>query len=271
MGWLGDVVGGLFQPIVSGLGIAADWYQTNRQFKYDQKLQQTIFDREDNATVRRAEDLQAAGLSKTLAAGNAAGVGQAIRAQVPGAGLGNRAAEAIMLNSALLKQKADISRTEEERKLIEMQREKMAYELAPLKNLIDGSNATPGRKFMFNPESRGLEQIGIGTTNRVLDMMSKMIFDNSYAQYKANDYLADTSLFNSQLAQENALSAKTKRMLGEWDKTLTQKYGVRSNDKVDAIWEVVARDLGVGKDGTPYASAAKQILGSIMNVIAGIK
>lgn len=51
--------------------------------EYQKKLQQEIFAREDNAVQRRAEDLEKAGLSKTLAAGNAASAGQAISTNAP--------------------------------------------------------------------------------------------------------------------------------------------------------------------------------------------
>lgn len=42
------------------------------QFDYQKQLNQTIMDREDTAVQRRAADLEAAGLSKTLAAGSSA-------------------------------------------------------------------------------------------------------------------------------------------------------------------------------------------------------
>lgn len=48
------------------------------KFEYDKQLQQTIFNREDTAAQRRASDLEAAGLSKTLAAGQGAGAGTAV-------------------------------------------------------------------------------------------------------------------------------------------------------------------------------------------------
>lgn len=44
----------------------------DRNFKYQQDLNNRIMDREDNAVQRRAADLQAAGISKNLAAGSSA-------------------------------------------------------------------------------------------------------------------------------------------------------------------------------------------------------
>lgn len=46
--------------------------------KYQKALQERVFDREDNAVLRRAQDLEKAGLSKTLAAGSAAGSGSLV-------------------------------------------------------------------------------------------------------------------------------------------------------------------------------------------------
>lgn len=49
-----------------------------KNFEYQKSLQNQIFNREDNAVQRRVQDLQAAGLSKTLAAGDGAGAGSVV-------------------------------------------------------------------------------------------------------------------------------------------------------------------------------------------------
>lgn len=53
-----------------------DSYLNN--FEYQKSLQNQIFNREDNAVQRRVQDLQSAGLSKTLAAGDGAGAGSVV-------------------------------------------------------------------------------------------------------------------------------------------------------------------------------------------------
>lgn len=50
---------------------------------YQKDLQKQIFAREDNAVQRRAQDLEAAGLSKTLAAGSAANAGSVVGTTAP--------------------------------------------------------------------------------------------------------------------------------------------------------------------------------------------
>lgn len=53
------------------------------QYEYSKNLQQEVFAREDNAAQRRASDLQAAGLSKTLASGSGAGAGAVVPTAAP--------------------------------------------------------------------------------------------------------------------------------------------------------------------------------------------
>ncbi len=58
-----------------------DMQKENQQ--YLRNLQKTIFQREDNSVQRRAHDLEASGLSKTLAAGGGAGAGALIKTDAP--------------------------------------------------------------------------------------------------------------------------------------------------------------------------------------------
>lgn len=279
MGWLGDVVGGLFQPIVSGLGIAADWYQQNRQFKYDQKLQETIFEREDNATVRRAADLEAAGLSKTLAAGNAAGVGQAIRAQVPGAGLGNRGAEAIMLQSALMKQKADIAKTQEDvlrtrqEKFTSMAQQRYFDELAtklnheniPLNALLNDDSFDD---FSVDPDTGKLVRGKSGDS--IAHWLGKMYYGNNLNNYKIMEDNKLISSANAIKADYDAQISGSTSLEKTWDLDKTRSYGVRSYDKIDAAMEEMFRQANIGKEGTPYATAARQFALDMINAVAGL-
>lgn len=74
---------------------------------YQKALQKQLFEREDNATQRRAADLRSAGLSPVLAAGSAAGAGDQVAVNTPqiqapqkdwGAGLQAKMQYAQMIN-----------------------------------------------------------------------------------------------------------------------------------------------------------------------------
>lgn len=109
MSWLSGISNFASSPSGIGLGISAiaapallgatalgagtdvfnsymQWknYQNQRDvLNWQKDAQQTTWDREDNATQRRMEDLQAAGLSPTLAAGSAASSSSPISISAP--------------------------------------------------------------------------------------------------------------------------------------------------------------------------------------------
>ena len=100
---LGLLTGGLSGPIFGLMGdnrteserivdenyqMQMDLSQKNyehmlEKYEYDKALQQTMFNREDNAVQRRVADLKAAGLSPVLAAGSAAGAGPVVSTTAP--------------------------------------------------------------------------------------------------------------------------------------------------------------------------------------------
>lgn len=88
-----------------------------QKLEYDKGLQNTIFAREDNAVQRRAQDLEAAGLSKTLAAGSAAGAGAVVKTTAP------QIDRATKINNALslISQGAQIGQSYAQTKLMEKQ------------------------------------------------------------------------------------------------------------------------------------------------------
>ena len=87
---IGNVIGGAVAgsgiPFISGAAAGA---MQGANLNYQKNLQQQIFAREDNSVQRRANDLEAAGLSKTLAAGSSAGAGQVVNTSAPQQGSDN--------------------------------------------------------------------------------------------------------------------------------------------------------------------------------------
>ncbi len=80
----------IFSAIAGAFDTMANYQIANQNLNfqrenldYQKQLQKDIFAREDNAVQRRAQDLEAAGLSKTLAAGSAANAGSVVNTTAP--------------------------------------------------------------------------------------------------------------------------------------------------------------------------------------------
>lgn len=93
------------------------------QQAYARGLQERVFEREDSAVQRRVADLEAAGLSPTLAAGSAAGSGSVVPATVPRREAPQRGVQSKMMQISALGQIANIGRTLAEASLMGAQAE----------------------------------------------------------------------------------------------------------------------------------------------------
>lgn len=107
--------------ISAGVGLASgisNAILSHKQFKYQKELNSQIMAREDNAVQRRAADLEAAGLSKTLAAGGAAQSGGSVSTgTAPSVDLSAAQSGAEMMFNSI-RQKQDIARSQAETALI---------------------------------------------------------------------------------------------------------------------------------------------------------
>lgn len=115
-----------------------------RDRDYRKRIQQNIFDREDSAVRRRAIDMEAAGLSKTLAAGGGASAGAAVNTTPPslqGIGEGIKdIASAPEKALAIKQQRESIETTKNQNKLLMAQANKVEKEtelIGGKKNLQD--------------------------------------------------------------------------------------------------------------------------------------
>lgn len=116
MGIIEGLIGALGGVTEAGLNYQSQVANLN----YQKNLQQQIFQREDNAVQRRASDLQKAGLSKTLAAGDSAGSGTAINTSAPQLSMVDKVATGL----SYAQQMANVRKTEEEtQNLLVQQRE----------------------------------------------------------------------------------------------------------------------------------------------------
>lgn len=103
-------LGGLASNVISAIQNHYNLQQQQAVLDWQKQAQETTWQREDTAVQRRAKDLEAAGLSKTLAAGSAASTSSPIQVTAPQSNFQYKAALADALQNSLsaARQFADI-------------------------------------------------------------------------------------------------------------------------------------------------------------------
>ena len=228
MGWLADI--GSF--IATGVSKVSDFFTQKRQFEYDKKVQEKTWEREDNAIQRRVDDLTKAGLSPVLAAGTGAQASPPIRAQVPGAGLGNAAVEAMQLRTALMRQKQDIATSAAQEKLNQIQAENANLQYLPMREFLrSGITVTPGSN-----DGAGFEPKNFLAYQYARDALKSYEIANSVEQ-KAK--------YDAEKAFEDAKLSRIAAQQAQYDFDITKQYKVRSYDQgINGALEAVVKDLG---------------------------
>ena len=169
----------------------------NENLQYQKDLQKQIFAREDNAVQRRVDDLVAAGLSPTLAAGSAANAGQAIETQalhndyspqtMPTYGLSSMLGaglDALKAVGELNKQKAEINY---------LQDQSANVKADTANKLIFGENADQWYK---------LRNYGLDLKNKNQGFNNEILERTKENQVKVQQYKTD--LLNNELWWSNA-------------------------------------------------------------------
>lgn len=189
----------------------------NANLQYQKDLQKQIFAREDNAVQRRVDDLVAAGLSPTLAAGSAADAGQAIETQalhndyspktMPTYGLTS------MIGAGLdaLKAVGELNRQKSEIEYLQNQSANVKADTA--NKLIFGENADNWYK---------LRNYGLGLNNKNLGFNNEILERTKENQIKAQQYKTD--ILNNEL------------YFSDWDKIYNQKFGVQPSKLYSSQW-----------------------------------
>ena len=142
MGWLNQISGfasifpEMFDTAWDNISPGLPFIGDAQQFNYQKRLQQKIFEREDNAVQRRVADLRAAGLSPTLAAGSSAGAGSPIPVTKPDY-LND------MLKMMLYKQSQEtIKQTQAQTSLLKAQEQKIYPEIQHIKSQAKQADST---------------------------------------------------------------------------------------------------------------------------------
>lgn len=106
---------GLFGGILGGVTDLLNFGEQKKQNEWMKLAQEETWRREDSAVQRRTADLEAAGFNKLLAAGGAAQTSSPIQVGAPQ--LGTNSIDKAALAVAMMKQKADISKTDADTQL----------------------------------------------------------------------------------------------------------------------------------------------------------
>lgn len=189
----------------------------NENLQYQKDLQKQIFAREDNAVQRRVDDLVAAGLSPTLAAGSAANAGQAIETQalhndyspktMPTYGLSS------MIGAGLdaLKAVGELNRQKSEIEYLQNQSANVKADTA--NKLIFGENADEWYK---------LRNYGLDLKNKNQGFNNEILERTKENQIKAQKYKTD--ILNNEL------------YFSDWDRMYNQKFGIQPSKLYGSQW-----------------------------------
>lgn len=189
----------------------------NENLQYQKNLQKQIFAREDNAVQRRVDDLVAAGLSPTLAAGSAANAGQAIETQalhndyspktMPTYGLSS------MIGAGLdaLKAVGELNRQKSEIEYLQNQSANVKADTA--NKLIFGENADEWYK---------LRNYGLDLKNKNQGFNNEILERTKENQIKAQQYKTD--ILNNEL------------YFSDWDRIYNQKFGIQPSKLYGSQW-----------------------------------
>lgn len=212
----------------------------NENLQYQKDLQKQIFAREDNAVQRRVDDLVAAGLSPTLAAGSAANAGQAIDTQplhnsyspktMPTYGLSS------MIGAGLdaLKAVGELNRQKAEIDYLQNQSANVQADTA--NKLIFGENADEWYK---------LRNYGLDLQNKNQGFNNEILERTKENQIKAQEY--KTSILNNEL------------YFSDWDRMYNTKFGVQPSKLYGSQW------------GLPLLTANNAVGIGVPNAINSVK
>ena len=191
--WQSMLAGGAVGSSV--LGQYLNYENQKDALEWQKDIQQTIFNREDTSIQRRVADLQAAGLSPVLAAGQGAGTGGTVQINPPQLNLSG--AEQMAFN--LMRMEADISATRSQEEYTKTQTynagQLLPAQLAEIEARIKNADAQTYKTYQdakkARVEAENMEKTGTSGSNifsqafRDLFGASSKVVNNAKKQQEA--------------------------------------------------------------------------------------
>lgn len=196
------------------------------KLEYDKKLQETIFEREDNAVRRRVADLKAAGINPIFAAGSSAGAGSVVPTIAPHGDMsGVSAANANKLHKIQL-----------------------AMQMMRMKSEIDHTNADTDRirkDIEYRDHEIGWRDKELGFRGKEMEM--RKAHHNLDIQLKQND-VDMIKVLNTRQRLENEIIEMRKELIGIEKDSMLQRLDLGEIDYLSKQIELQAARLELNNE-----------------------
>lgn len=254
LGTIGNIVGGV-----------AGWSQGQQNLKmqrdnldWQKYVQGVTWNREDNAVQRRAQDLQNAGLSKTLAAGDGANAGSVVQTTAPQ----DKTLESVVNGLGIMRQMAETNKVNQEALNLNMQNKYTEGKIKSLevqdaytkaKTMLTNDNIallgvdTRYKESMISKANAETDKIlmdkgyTIAQINYIRQLTQKAQYDTDIAETKYKLDSKELSLFETrkqimeaQLTKQ-LLDNESQRMENIYMRNINEHMGTSTSGYVDKV------------------------------------
>lgn len=293
---VGGVLGGIGSIFGSGFNAMAqqDTNRINKQIAdqnlgfqrdklaYDKGLQERMFMREDNAVVRRSQDLANAGLSQTLAAGGGANAGPVVKTEAPQNQYRHQTEAKIdpMFAAQMAKLGTDISMSRAQEKLITAQAKKTNQETDflsesnPLDLQLKTENVDYTKKANVQKLLQATSTLSgteLANKNKELDgKLKSQGYELGEIQKIIKDNETEIGKLGIEKAQLEVVMKEIMIEVEKYDKSWYGKHQLPSDASVkydDASFAKMLESLGAGPEHGSAGKVGGTILKMLLNLI----